>query len=380
MTQPRPRPAILEVAPYVGGEATLEGVNRVIKLSSNEGAFGPPPGAVAAASHAAAEMSRYPDGACTALRQAIGARFGLDPARIVCGAGSDDLISLLISSYAGPGAEIVMSAHGFAMYDIFGHAVGSRVVKVPERALTADVDAMLAAVSPATRMVCLANPNNPTGSMLPSSEVERLRAGLPPDVLLVIDSAYAEYVDRPDYDPGVGLVDAGDNTVMTRTFSKIFGLGGLRLGWCYAPPAIVDVLNRVREPFNVNAIAQDAGIAALAEPHWVETGRAHNAAQRTRLTAALEAIGIRIWPSEGNFVLADFTAAERATAADAALRQRGLIVRAMRGYGLPHCLRITIGTAEECDLVIEALTGFVGTPPPPCLSRFSAGWRSSAWA
>jgi len=187
---------------------------------------------------------------------------------------------------------------------------------------------------------------------------------LPPDVLLIVDSAYAEYVDRPDYEPGVALVDAGDNTVMTRTFSKIFGLGGIRLGWCYAPPAVVDVLNRVREPFNVNAIAQAAGIAALADPQGVEKGRAHNIAQRARLTAALEAIGIHIWPSEGNFVLADFAAAERAAAADAALRKRGLIVRAMRGYGLPQCLRITIGTAEECDLVIEALTGFMGTPPP----------------
>ena len=364
MSQPRPRPPILSVAPYVGGEATIEGVNRVIKLSSNEGAFGAPPGAIAAAAQAASEMHRYPDGACTALRQAIGARFGLDPARIVCGAGSDNLISLLISSYAGPDDELIMTAHGFAMYDIFGTAVGCRVVKVPERSLTADVDAMLAAVTPATRIVCLANPNNPTGSVIPATEVARLRAGLPPDVLLIIDSAYAEYVERPDYEPGVALVNADDNTVMTRTFSKIYGLGGLRLGWCYAPPAVVDVLNRVREPFNVNAAAQAAGIAALAEPNWVETGRAHNAAQRARMTAALEKIGIRVWPSEGNFVLADFATPERSTAADAAMRRRGLIARGMRGYGLAQCLRITIGTVEECDLVIEALTGFMGTPPP----------------
>ncbi len=363
MTQPRPRPAIMTVAPYVGGEATLEGVNRVIKLSSNEGAFGVPPASIAAAQQAAAELHRYPDGACTALRQAIGARYGLDPAKIVCGAGSDNLISLLIEAYTGPGTEIIMTAHGFAMYDIFGTQFGARVVKVPERSLTADVDAMLAAVTPATRMVCLANPNNPTGSMIPSSEVARLRAGLPPDVLLIIDSAYAEYVDRPDYDPGVGLVDAGDNTVMTRTFSKIYGLGGARLGWCYGPPAIVDVLNRVREPFNVNDVAQAAGIAALSDPSWVEKGRTHNTKERARLTAALQAAGLRIWPSEGNFVLADFGTPEQAAAADAAMRARGLIARGMRGYGLPHCLRITIGTTEECDLVIEALTAFAGTPP-----------------
>ena len=355
MTAPRPRPAILDIAPYVGGEAQLTGVNRVIKLSSNEGAFGPPPAAVAAATRAATEMHRYPDGGCHDLRQAIGSRFGLDPERIVCGAGSDELLALLIGAYAGPGTEVIMSAHGFVMYDIAGTGVGAKVIKVPERDLVADVDAMLAAVSPATRMVIIANPNNPTGSLLPQSEMERLHAGLPPDVLLLIDAAYSEYVDRPDYDAGPKLVDAGDNTIMTRTFSKIFGMGGMRLGWCYGPPAIIDVLNRVRGPFNVNLAAQEAGIAALSEPHWVEAGRAHNAAQRSRLTAALERLGIKVWPSEGNFLLADFGTAAEAEAADATLRRRGIIVRAMRAYNLPHCLRITVGTAEECDMVAEAL-------------------------
>jgi histidinol-phosphate aminotransferase len=358
---PRPRDAILQVAPYVGGVSKLAGVNRVIKLSSNEGAFGPPPGAIAAASRAAAEMHRYPDGHCTALRQALGARFGLDPARIVCGAGSDELIILLITAYAGEGAEIVMSAHGFSIYEIAGVSVGSRVVKVPERGLVADVDAMLAAVSPATRMVFLANPNNPTGSMVPAAEVARLRAGLPPDVMLVIDAAYAEYVERPDYEPGIALVEAGENTVMTRTFSKIFGMGGLRLGWCYAPAAVADVLNRVRGPFNVSRAAQEAGIAALAEPEWLEAGRTHNTAQRARMAAALGALGLHVWPSEANFLLADFGSPAQAAAADAALRQRGIIVRAVGGYGLPDCLRITIGTIEECDLVVEALTQFMAT-------------------
>ncbi len=355
MTNPQPRQSIMNIAPYVGGEAQLTGVNRVIKLSSNEGAFGPPPSAVAAATRAAAEMQRYPDGSCADLRQAIGNRFGLDPARIVCGAGSDELIALLISAYAGPGTEIIMSAHGFVMYDIAGTANGARVIKTNERELTADVDAMLAAVSPRTRMVFLANPNNPTGSLLPQSEMARLHAGLPPDVLLVLDAAYAEYVDRPDYDAGAALVDAGQNAVMLRTFSKVFGMGGMRLGWCYAPAAIVDVLNRLRGPFNVNLVAQEAGIAALAEPHWVEVGRSHNAAQRARVSAALVAMGIKVWPSEGNFVLADFGTPPAAEAADATLRSRGIIVRAMKSYNLPHCLRITIGTAEECDMVLEAL-------------------------
>ena len=256
-------------------------------------------------------------GTATELRRAIGARFKLDPARIVCGAGSDDLIYQLCLAYGGPGRDIVMSEHGFAIYHIAGTYAGSRVIKTRERNLTADVDAMLAAVSPATRLVFLANPNNPTGSMLPYAEVARLRAGLPPEVLLVLDAAYAEYVERPDYDPGIRLVDAADNTVMLRTFSKIFGLGGMRIGWCYAPPAVLDVLNRVRAPFNVSIAAQAAAIAALAEPGWVEKGRAHNAEYRPKLAAGLQAAGIKVWPCEGNFVLADFVTPERAKAADA---------------------------------------------------------------
>lgn len=353
-----PRPSILSVEPYVGGESKVPGVNRVIKLSSNEGAFGPPPGAIAALAEMAAEMHRYPDGGATAIREAIGRKFGLDPARIVCGNGSDELLALLILAYGGEGTELVMSAHGFMMYDLTGRWAGCRVIKVPERNLTADVDGLLAAVGPRTRMLFLANPNNPTGSILPQSEVERLRAGLREDVLLVLDSAYAEYVTRPDYDPGVKLVDAGGNTVMCRTFSKIFGMGGMRLGWCYAPPAIVDILGRVRGPFNVNAAAMAAGIAALAEPGWIERNVAHNSEWRAKVAAALTELGIKVWPSEGNFLLVDFGTPERAKAADAALRARGLIVRAMAGYGLPQCLRVTIGTAEENGLVIEALTAF----------------------
>ena len=202
MTTPRPRPEVLTISPYVGGESELPGINRIIKLSSNEGAFGVPPGAQEAIRRVAEEVYRYPDGGADALREAIGRRWGLDPARIVCGAGSDDLIYQLCLAYGGPGRDIVMSAHGFSIYYIAGTYAGSRVIKVPERNLTADVDAMLAAVSPATRLVFLANPNNPTGSMLPQDEVARLRAGLPPEVLLVMDAAYAEYVTRPDYDAG----------------------------------------------------------------------------------------------------------------------------------------------------------------------------------
>jgi histidinol-phosphate aminotransferase len=245
------------------------------------------------------------------------------------------------------------------MYDIAGRYAGCRVIKVPERQLTADVDAMLAAVGPRTRMMFLANPNNPTGSMLPAAEVARLRAALRDDVLLVLDSAYAEYVTRVDYDAGTAIVDAGTNTIMTRTFSKVFGLGGVRLGWAYGPSHVIDVLNRVRGPFNVNAPAMAAGVAALGEPGWIEKSVAHNTEWRAKLSDALRATGVTVHPSEGNFILADFGTAEFAKSADAALKARGLIVRAMGSYSLPHCLRITIGTAEECGMVAEAIRTFM---------------------
>jgi len=356
---PRPRAEVMAIAAYVGGESKVPGANRVIKLSSNEGAFGVPPGAAAAFARVAPEIHRYPDGGSHELRRAIGARFGLDAARIVCGTGSDELIQHLCHIYGGPGTDVIMSMHGFTMYQIAGTYAGSRVLKTPERNLTADVDAMLAAVTPATRIVFLANPNNPTGSLLPHREVERLRQGLPADVLLVLDAAYAEYVERPDYDPGAALVDAGENTVMLRTFSKVFGLGGMRVGWCYAPAGVVDALNRVRGVFNVNIAAQAAAVAALAEPGWVERSRAHNREWRLRLGERLTASGVKVWPSEGNFLLADFDTAARAAAANAFLKVRGIIVRGMDAYDLPHCLRITVGTAEECGLVADAVAAFM---------------------
>jgi len=360
-TGPRPRPEVMAIDAYVGGEAKLPGVNRVIKLSSNEGPFGPPPGAKAAAMKAAADLNRYPDGGSHELRRAIGARFGLDPARIVCGTGSDELIQHICHIYGGPGTDIIMSMHGFTMYQIAGTYAGSRVLKAPERNLTASVDEMLAAVTPETTIVFITNPNNPTGSLLPQTEMERLRAGLRPDILLVIDSAYAEYVEAADYDAGAKLVDAGDSTIMLRTFSKIFGLGGTRVGWGYGPPAVIDAINRVRGVFNVNLVAQAAALAALAEPGWVEAGRAHNTIWRAKLSAAMERVGVKAWPTESNFILADFTTAERAKAADAFLKTRGIIVRAMGAYDLPHCLRVTVGTEEECTLVADALATFMAT-------------------
>lgn len=354
MPPPRPRPTVMQIAPYTPGISALAGRARPIKLSSNEGAFGMPPAARAAVAACLDRCHRYPDGTATRLRQAIGAAFGLDPERIVCGAGSDDLIFLLCHIYGGPGTELIMTEHGFSIYEIAGQLAGGRVVKVAERGLTADAEAILRAVTPATTSVFLANPNNPTGTLLTLPELRRLRAALPEHVLLVLDGAYAEYVERADYDPGTALVDEGVHTVMTRTFSKIFGMGGLRLGWAYAPAAIVDVLHRARAPFNVSLPAHEAGIAALAEPGWIARSRAHNTAERARLGAALAAAGIRVHPSEANFLLADFGSEAGAAAADARLRGQGIIVRRVGGYGLPHCLRITVGRAEENEAVIAA--------------------------
>ena len=359
MTSPTPRPEILTISPYVGGESSIPGVNRSYKLSSNEGAFGVPPLAQEALREIVSETFRYPDGGADRLREAIGKRWGLDPARIVCGTGSDDLLYQLCISYGGPGRDIIMSEHGFTIYYIAGVYAGSRVIKVPERNLQPDLDAMLAAVSPSTKAVFLANPNNPTGAMISEAEMARFRAALPPEVLLVIDSAYAEYVMRDDYNPGERLVDATDNTIMTRTFSKMFGLGGVRIGWCYGPPSVIGVLNRIRGTFNVSVSAQAAGVAALQEKGWVEKCREHNAIWRPKLADGIEAAGIKVWRGEGNFVLADFGVAEQANAADLFLRQRGLIVRRVGAYGLPQCLRITVGTAEECTMVIEALADFM---------------------
>lgn len=358
MSKPTARPEIFSVAPYIGGEAKLPGYETPLKLSSNECAFGPPPLAMLAIKDAVGQAHRYPDGSSHKLREALAARFGLDPARILCGNGSDELLSLLIQSYGGPGTELIMSEFGFAMYEISGKLCGCTVLKAPEPNLTTDVDAILALVTPRTRLVLIANPNNPTGSLLPQEEVERLRAGLPDNVVLVLDAAYAEYVESPAYDAGVKLVDAGSNTIMTRTFSKVYGLGGVRLGWCYGPVEIIDVLNRVRSPFNVNGIAAAAGLAALDEPGWVEKNRHHNSVERRRLADRLKQSGLIVYPSEGNFLLVDFGQPARAAAADEHLRQSGIIVRPTKSYNLPCCLRITIGTAEDCNRVAEALAAF----------------------
>lgn len=362
MSVPVPRPGIMDIAPYVGGKDTVEGVAKVRKLSSNEGALGPSPKAMAAYAAAAAELHRYPDGGSEKLRAALGRHYGLDPARIVCGAGSDELLNLLVRAYCGPGDELLYSRYGFLMYPLNAKGVGATPVAAPEKGWRTDVDAMLACVTDRTRIVCLANPNNPTGSYIGKDEVQRLRAGLPAHVLLVIDAAYAEYVARNDYEPGIELVDAGDNTVMTRTFSKIHGLGGLRLGWVYGPPPIVDVLNRLRQPFNVNSAAQAAGIAALADVAHADASRTNNDIWLPWLSAELARLGLEPRPSVGNFLLVGFGTQARAEAANAHMMADGLIPRMVHAYGLPDHLRITIGTEDEVRAVRESLARFVARP------------------
>jgi len=358
---PVPGPGILDIAPYVGGDARVEGFDRPIRLASNESALGPSPKAMAAFRALAGEIHRYPDGSSEELRHALGEHYGLDPARIVCGAGSDELIGLVLRAYAGPDSEVLYSRHGFLMYPIGAQSVGATPVAAPERDLTVDVDALLARVTPRTRIVFIANPNNPTGTYLSSGEVARLHAGLPANVVLAIDAAYAEFVNRNDYDPGVKLVDAADNVVMLRTFSKIFALAGLRLGWGYFPPAIADVLNRIRGPFNVSAAALAAGVAALRDTESLEKARAHNDRWQPWLNERLAALGLDPTPSVGNFVLPRFaeTGKHTAEAAYRFLQSRGILTRRMVAYGLPDRIRVTVGTGAECEKVVAALAAFM---------------------
>ncbi len=358
-TRPRPRPAVLLIDPYVPGQSSAPGAAKIFKLSANETPLGPSPRAREALRAFADHLQDYPDGAATALREAIGARHGFDPARIVCGNGSDEIIHLLAAAYIGPGDEGIFTQHGFLVYKIAILAAGGVPIVADETNLTADVDRILAKVGPRTKIVFLANPNNPTGTYLPVAEIKRLARSLPSHVLLVLDAAYAEYVTRPDYSSGEELVSNSENVVMTRTFSKIYGLAGIRLGWCYAPPDVCGAINRIRGPFNTNGGAIAAGVAALYDKGHIEKAVAHNATWLTWLAHEIAALGIKITPSASNFLLLHFGGEPQARAADRFLLGRGLILRAVGAYGLPHCLRLTVGTEEANRLVVAALKDFV---------------------
>ncbi|MEM9105828.1 MAG: histidinol-phosphate transaminase [Pseudomonadota bacterium] len=358
--RPTPKDGVLDIAAYVPGKETAPGVERVYKLSANETPLGPSPHAVKALSQVTERLEIYPDGNANVLRNAIADAHGLNPANILCGNGSDELISLLCQAYLSPGDEGIVTAHGFLLYKILITGAGARAISVPETDRRADVDAILAAVTDKTRIVFIANPNNPTGTYLPVEEVRRLQAGLPGDVLLVLDAAYAEYVRRNDYEAGIELVSDNENVVMTRTFSKIYGLAGLRIGWLYGPSAIIDALNRIRGPFNINAAAIVAGAAAMGDRAHIEKAVEHNQHWLAKLAAGFEALGLEVTPSVGNFLLVHFSEEPGKTAAeaDAFLTSRGYVLRRVTAYGFPNAMRMSVGSAEANEGVLAAMKEF----------------------
>ena len=354
---PKPLPNVLEITPYVPGLSAESGY----KLSSNENPLGCSPAARTAIENALAHLEIYPDGGANKLRDCIAERYGLDATRIVCGAGSDEIFQLLARAYLSPGDEIIQSQYGFLVYRLVAQQSGATTISVPDKELTADVDGMLAAVTDKTKIVFLANPNNPTGTYLPFDEVRRLHAGLPENVLLVLDAAYAEYVSKNDYSSGLEMAGSYDNVLMTRTFSKIYGLAALRLGWAYGPHAVIDAINRVRGPFNINALAQTAGIAAIEDEGFVDKSAEFNRRELARMTEAVISTGLKVYPSVANFILVEFSSEGPYTAENAyqALKQDGVIVRDVKAYGLSNCLRISIGVKEANDQVIATLGNFM---------------------
>jgi histidinol-phosphate aminotransferase len=358
--RPVPREGVLDIAAYVPGDSESSAA-KVFKLSSNETPLGASRRAVEAYRENADKLHLYPDGASAKLRQAIATAHGLNSEQIICGNGSDELLTLLAQTYLSPGDEAIFTEHGFLVYKIAILASGATPIVAPESNATADVDAILEQVTERTRMVFLANPNNPTGTYLPFDEVKRLHSGLPGNVVLVLDAAYAEYVRRNDYESGIELVGQTENVVMTRTFSKIYGLANLRLGWAYGPAGIIDALNRVRGPFNVTGPALAAGTEAIADKAHLQAGVDHNLKWLPWLEARLGELGLKVTPSVGNFLLIHFpdTAGKSAAEADAFLRASGLVLRRVSAYGFPDALRMTVGTEEANRTAIDALTRFL---------------------
>lgn len=358
MTKISPQPGIMEIALYQGGQSHVEGVADVVKLSSNENPYGPSDKAKEAFLRSAHNLHRYPGTDHASLRAAIAEVHGLDAARIICGVGSDEVLQFVAQAYAGPGDEVIHTEHGFSMYPILAHAVGATPVQVAERERIVDVDAILAACTKRTKIVFIANPGNPTGTMIGTNDVARLADGLPEGALLVLDGAYAEFIEG--YDGGAALVECRDNVIMTRTFSKIYGLGGLRIGWGYAPKPIIDVLSRLRQPFNLSETQLATAEAAVRDRGHVEKCRADNTRQRAWLAEALAEVGVPSDTSTANFILARFASQEEAEACDDHLKSQGILVRRVTHYGLPNCLRITVGDEASCRRVAHAIGSFKG--------------------
>ncbi|WP_370338116.1 histidinol-phosphate transaminase [Parvularcula marina] len=360
--RPQPLAGLADIAPYVPGKAEAGG-KKVWKLSANESAMGPSPKVVAAASEAAAGIHIYPDGAARDLKTAIAEIEELDPSRLIIGSGSDEVLQLLIRAYAAPGEAILQSAHGFSYYHVAAAAVRVKTIFVPEQDFLADVDALLAAVTPEVRIVFVANPNNPTGTVLMAEDLRRLRDGLPDEVMLVLDGAYAEYMTDEAYSDGRDLVDEAiergtDNVVMTRTFSKIYGLGGARVGWGYGPPEVISILERIRPPFNITVPSLKAAEAAIRDQAFMTENRAFTLSERERLKEGIEALGFATIPSHANFVTFDAGSADDAKVILAHLEADGILIRSAASSGLPSHLRVTVGPAEASDAFLESLKAF----------------------
>lgn len=355
------RPWIRDLDIYIGGKSKVEGVAHPVKLSSNESALGTSPRAIAAYRAAADSLHRYPDPSSHDLRVAIGKAYGIDGEKVVCGLGSDEILKIACRAYAGPGDEVIYARHGFMMYPIAARSVGATAVEVPDVDYTAQVDHILAAVTPRSRIVFLANPNNPTGTYLPTSEIKRLLAALPDHVLLVLDEAYEEFVSKPDYTSGLELAGRRENLLVTHTFSKIYGLAALRIGWGYGAPEVMQMLNRIRDPFNVPGPSQAAAIAALEDRDFLTKAKAHNAEWLAWLTANISALGLKVVPSVTNFALIEFPDDARycAEAANQFLLEKGYILRWLPSQNLGNCLRLTVGLAAENQAVVRLLAEFL---------------------
>lgn len=355
---PKPLARMKTFAPYVQGKCKIEGKDAAIKLSSNECCFGPSPAAVEAYHRTASQLHRYPDGAQAGLRLAIAREHGIDPEMIVCGNGSEEIIGLLIRCYVGESDELLLSQNHFVMCSIYGKGQGANIVLAPETDYTTDIDAMLERVTTRTRVIAIANPNNPTGTYVTASEMERLIASVPDDILIIVDGAYADYVVKDDFDAGARWVESHNNVVMTRSFSKMYGLAGLRIGWAYGPPAVIEVVNRLRTPFNASIAALAAAEAAIADHEHVTRVREHTIRWLARFQEAFTELGLRVIPSVANFYLMDFSDLPGKTAeqAGAYLEANGIIPRP---GGSDKCLRITIGNESENEAVLETLSAYL---------------------
>ncbi|MFN3559919.1 MAG: histidinol-phosphate transaminase [Brevundimonas sp.] len=354
----QPKPGILDIAPYVGGKSKIDGVAEPMKLSSNENALGAGQKARDAYQAAVENIHVYPDGRAGKLRDAVAEHHGLDGERLIFGNGSDEVFALLNQTYLQPGDNIVTGQYGFLAYRISALANQASVKLAPEPGFKAEVEAILEQVDERTKIVYISSPSNPTGSYNTAEETRRLHAALPANVLLVIDEAYAEFVTAPDWEASFPLAKDAENIVVTRTFSKIHGLGGLRIGFGYAPLKVCEAVDRIRLPFNVSVPGLDAAVAALGDAAHQKASLDLVEAWRPRLMQAIKGFGFDVFPSAGNFVLVRFADAAQAAAANDYLQTKGIIVRGVGGYGLPDCLRITVGTEDQNRAVLDALSEF----------------------